>query len=86
LLKQIPEKPVNEYPIGPHLDTVVIWQLAKFKEARELPYLEQIVNFDPNLADVFGRIRVNTVVIAKQALEKIKEAIEKAIVYDTEEL
>jgi hypothetical protein len=74
LLQGISEHPRSEYPIGAYLDEVVVWQLGEFREARAVRHLQRLFGFDPQAAETgpFGRTRSSLVVLAEQALAKIK--------------
>ena len=74
LLQNISERPASGYPIGAHLDEIVVWQLGEFHETRAVPDLRRLVGFDPLAAEIgpFGRTRNALVVLAEQALAKIE--------------
>lgn len=46
LLDQIEQQSRSEYPIGPHTDEVVVWQLGEFKESRAVEALRRVASFD----------------------------------------
>ena len=73
VLSKVKDAPEDEYPIGPSLETVVIWQLAELREARAVPDLERIAVFSPDAKDRFGVDRNGTILAAKSALLRIAE-------------
>lgn len=73
-LSRMQEPPPVEYPIGPQLDVVVIWQLGEFREARAIEGLRRIAGFDPSSSSggVPPATREATVAAAREALAKIE--------------
>jgi hypothetical protein len=74
LAAAIIEEPRAEYPIGAFLDELVVWQLGEFREGRALPGLERIAAFSASASNsAFGRTRASLVVVAGEAISKIRE-------------
>jgi hypothetical protein len=72
LLSKIKGEPQPEYPIGYHLELVVIQQLVDFGEKRALSELHRISGFDPNVRDKFGLPRTTVVSAAKRAIAHLE--------------
>ncbi len=73
LLARIEERPASEYPIGIHLDEVVVRQLGEFREARAVEGLKRISRFNPSAMEAgpFSRTRRGLVELARKALLQI---------------
>jgi ADP-ribosylglycohydrolase len=74
LLSRIEQAPRSEYPLGATLDSVIIWQLGEFGEARAIPDLERIARFSPHARGEgpFAQTREQLIASAHAALEKIR--------------
>lgn len=73
ILEGMAEPPGLEYPLGASSRELVVWQLGEFREERARARLEQIVGFEPGLAELhpFGATNQNLIHAAREALEKI---------------
>ncbi len=76
LLQAIKEQPPEDYRAGLSFDETVIWQLGEFQDIRAVPDLERISKFKPDLdqGDWFVRHQKRTILLAKEALEKIRQS------------
>jgi hypothetical protein len=75
LLGQIVESPPPDYPFGLHLDEQLIIQAANYLDARAIPDLERISNFNLGIqTERFTRNQARIVALAKAALAKIRQA------------
>src|SRR5579872_1732985 len=75
ILTEIMETPVVDYPAGVAIDDMAIWQVGEFREQRAIEQLERIALFDPDTQsnEPLPRTRKKTVVLAKEALTKIRD-------------
>jgi hypothetical protein len=75
LLREMPEQPTDDFPAGWSLDEAVVWQVGEFRERRAVPDLERIAGFRPEVTSSgpHCRTRNTTVMLAREALRKIRE-------------
>jgi len=73
VLDAIAKTPWEEYPIGPTLAQLAIWQVAEFKESRAVPYLEAIIQREawPQMG-VFTQHFEHLAPLARRAIAKIR--------------